>query len=173
MATIILLGVRQRNAFDALELDRRCEAAARLYRRGARVIACGGAMDGESRPEARTMGEKLAALGVPPSDVTAETRSRTTMENLTFARRLIAEADGPVTIVTSDYHAFRTGVIAKRLGLRASLCRARIPFSAEKLKKRLMEPLFLADLLLGFEEPGAVRPAWTRLIMRLLKQEKP
>ena len=111
--------------------------------------------------------------GQDKADLFLEDRSRTTMENIVHASALLSRENGDVVIVTSDYHVPRVRLIAKRRGLRARVRGADIPFSSHKLRRIAMEVPCAVDMLLGFQDPGARRPGWTRLIMKLLRQEKP
>ena len=175
MLTIILLGIRLDNQRAVQEMELRCRRAAEIYRSSphARIIACGGAQPGEREAEAAVMGRRLTKLGVDKADLFLEDRSRTTMENIVHASALLSRENGDVVIVTSDYHVPRVRLIAKRRGLRARVRGADIPFSSHKLRRIAMEVPCAVDMLLGFQDPGARRPGWTRLIMKLLRQEKP
>ena len=175
MAAIILLGLRQESADDAREMDVRCHKAVQVYRETdcAKIIACGGKTGFDTRTEAKVMRDRLVELGVNASDIALETGSQTTMENLRNAGALcLAAGEEELIIVTSDYHIRRTKRIAKRLELNARVEGTKIPFTPEKARKRFMELLYTLDLLLGFEDPGAHRPRWAQLAMRLFCPNK-
>jgi uncharacterized SAM-binding protein YcdF (DUF218 family) len=85
--------------------DRMLEAA-RLWREGraARIVACGGSLDG-SPPEAKDLATLLRFLGVAPEAILEEPSSRTTRENAAHARRLLEPLGARrVLLVTSALH---------------------------------------------------------------------
>ncbi|GAA2180417.1 hypothetical protein GCM10009847_18240 [Leucobacter tardus] len=89
------------------------------------MIASGGQGDDEPRPEGEAMREYLIAHGVPAEVVVAETRSRTTAENLRFSRELLSGPDARVVVATSSYHVFRAALLTRALGMRAHVVGAR------------------------------------------------
>lgn len=100
-------------------LQRRACHAAKLWHAGQirRIIACGG---GEPISEAQVIQDICLQSGVARQAITLETRSTTTLENLLFARPLLApDQTQHVVIVTDAYHAPRAVMVAKRLGIRA------------------------------------------------------
>lgn len=89
-----------------------------LARRGAgRLVLSGGKGDDERLAEGEAMARWAAAHGADPAVLTAETGSRTTEENLRFSAALVG--GGPGVVVTSNYHAFRAALLARRLGVDA------------------------------------------------------
>jgi uncharacterized SAM-binding protein YcdF (DUF218 family) len=90
---------------------------AEFFRRGARVLVLSGGKGPDERvAEGEAMARWAIAHGAPPTAVRAETASRTTRENLLFSRELVR---GPGVIVTSNYHALRAAVLARRVGVDA------------------------------------------------------
>lgn len=174
--TLILLGVRPEGEWGREELRRRCAGAA-LWRRehpNGRIIACGGQTGSLPVSEAAEMKRRLIGMGVPETDIIMEDSSRITRENLTNALALLDGAGREsLYLATSDYHMPRALLTLRRCGGRARAYRVRIPMSADKVRKLLLEPLYTIDLLMGHQDVGARRPAWTRAIMRLLRQDKP
>ncbi|MCI5546190.1 MAG: YdcF family protein [Clostridiales bacterium] len=174
--TLILLGICPRSDRDREELRRRCAGAARWY--GAhphgQIIACGGATGDLPVSEAAEMKRSLIGMGVPETDIIMEDSSRITRENLTNALALLDDADREsLYLATSDYHMPRALLTLRRCGGRARAYRVRILPSGDKLRKMFFELLYTVDLLMGHQDAGARRPAWTRAIMRLLRQDKP
>ena len=158
----LVLGV-ELDADDAPteELARRVMAAARAYRGGAcaSLVLCGGCLPGHRCSEAEVMARMLAALGVPKRVLIWEDQSRDTMENCRNAAALLG-GTGRVLVVTSDYHLRRAVMTARRAGLRG------------RVGKRLMEACYIADLLLGWQDEGRARPAWTyRLFARVFGEQ--
>lgn len=168
----LVLGV-ELDADDAPteELARRVMAAARAYRGGAcaRLVLCGGRLPGHRRSEAEVMARMLAALGVPKRSLILEDQSRDTMENCRNAAALLGGTER-VLVVTSDYHLRRAVMTARRAGLRADGLAAKT--TGGRVGKRLMEACYIADLLLGWQDEGRARPAWTyRLFARVFGEQ--
>jgi uncharacterized SAM-binding protein YcdF (DUF218 family) len=111
-------------------LDRGLRAYRTLARRregGPVVIVSGGQGSDERISEAEAMGRYLIERGVPEDHVVREDQSRTTEENLAFSQ-VIMERSRPgyrCIIVTSNYHVFRTAIIARRLGVNGQVTGAR------------------------------------------------
>jgi len=103
------------------ETAERITEAVALARRfpEARVVFTGGtaALLERPLPEATTMGRLLTALGVPPSRLTLEDRSRDTYENAVFTRRLVEPRPGERwLLVTSGWHMPRAVGAFRRAG---------------------------------------------------------
>lgn len=109
----------------ASRLDRgRAVLDAELGRGGDAVCVCsGGQGPGEDVPEGEAMAGYLVDAGVPEELLRRETASRTTEENLLLSLELLrAEGRGErVVVVTNDFHAFRTAIITRELGLVAQV----------------------------------------------------
>jgi uncharacterized SAM-binding protein YcdF (DUF218 family) len=103
-------------------LRRRTRHAAALWHRGEVrwVVACGG--PGRHPPaEALVMRCLLLAEGVPASAIRTEDRSRSTHENLLFAKPILeALGAAAAVIVTDRTHAPRARLIARGLGIAAT-----------------------------------------------------
>ncbi|MGY5764151.1 YdcF family protein [Brachybacterium sp. DNPG3] len=102
-------------------LDRAVAAREELAARGvdALLVPSGGRGADEDRPEGEAMAEYLVdEAGVPADRVVAETEAATTEENLRLSHRILDASGrtGPYLIATSRYHAFRAGLLARRLG---------------------------------------------------------
>ena len=61
----------------------------------------------------------LTGRGIAPERLFLEDASTNTQENLEFSMQLLGEQglDGPITIVTSDFHAYRASRVADKLGI--------------------------------------------------------
>ncbi|KAA0961804.1 YdcF family protein [Microbacterium sp. ANT_H45B] len=83
------------------------------------LVLSGGQGDDEPRSEAAAMREFAASIGAPSERLLVESASRTTEQNLTLTRDLLADRGitGPVLAVTSDYHAFRAATLLRTLGI--------------------------------------------------------
>ena len=119
---VIVLGAGIRGTRVSSLLRRRLEAALAVYQRNpaAAVVVTGGQGPQEHMPEAVAMRRWVLEHGVPEHAVILEDKSRTTEENLLFAKELLAArgigADAPVAVVTSGFHCFRARQLAKRAG---------------------------------------------------------
>lgn len=83
-----------------------------------RIIVSGGVGKGDRFSEGAVGVSYLAKLGVPKERLLAETRSRSTLENVTYSQTYIS---GPVTLVTDEVHATRALALARGIGLQASV----------------------------------------------------
>jgi uncharacterized SAM-binding protein YcdF (DUF218 family) len=83
------------------------------------LIVSGGKGGDERIPEATAMAGYLLRRGFPADAIVLEARSRNTEENLRFSKAIMDERQpgGRCVIVTSDFHAFRAALIARRLGI--------------------------------------------------------
>lgn len=113
--TVVVLGCALRDGRPSSLLRYRLELAERVARRApgpATVICCGGIGEDGGPSEAEVMSGWLRDRGL--TDVRLEPRSTSTLENLANAAPLVDR--GPVTVVTSDFHVFRAGSLARRAG---------------------------------------------------------
>lgn len=96
-----------------------------------KIIVCGGQGSDEKVAEAKAMHDYLIGRGVSENAIICENASRTTMENLRFAKRIIDErsarfaaenaaSSGRCVVVTSNFHALRADIMAKRSGLNSA-----------------------------------------------------
>jgi uncharacterized SAM-binding protein YcdF (DUF218 family) len=74
------------------------------------------------------MAAYLAERGFPADRMLLEDQSRTTEENLVLSKAIIDDLKpgARVTVVTSDFHAFRAALLARRLGIRGQVTGARV-----------------------------------------------
>ncbi|MBP5383842.1 MAG: YdcF family protein [Lachnospiraceae bacterium] len=84
-------------------------------------IPSGGQGEDEIMSEGSAMELYLLAHGAESEEVHAEKRSRNTYENFLFSKQIIDELnpEAKVCFATTNYHMFRSGVLAKRVGLDA------------------------------------------------------
>jgi uncharacterized SAM-binding protein YcdF (DUF218 family) len=115
-------------------LASRLERARRVYqtlavrRRTSPVLIVSGGQGSDERvSEAEAMARYLIGRGVPEDHVVREDQSRTTEENLTFSQAIMdrARPGYRCIIVTSNYHVFRTAIVARRLGVNGQVTGAR------------------------------------------------
>jgi uncharacterized SAM-binding protein YcdF (DUF218 family) len=83
------------------------------------VVTSGGQGVDEPRAEAAAMAEYLSERGIPEAVIAVEDESRNTEENLGNTAALLRERGitGPVAVVTNDYHAFRSAMVMRRIGI--------------------------------------------------------
>lgn len=98
-------------------------------------IVSGGQGENEEITEAACMYNELTKMGIDPSRIWLEEQSTSTYENLKFSLAMIEERTGfyPANcgIVSSEYHLFRAGMIAKKQGVNA------IPIPAQTSRTEL------------------------------------
>lgn len=116
----------------AKRLERAREAAAVLAARGPAplIVVSGGKGDDEQLAEAAAMRAYLTDRGVSPDTILLEDRSRSTEENLRFSQVIMDQTkpDARCVIVTSNFHVFRTAMLARRLGIRGQVTGAPVAF---------------------------------------------
>lgn len=100
--------------------ERLCAAYEYLNRNPKAVcVLSGGQGDGEEISEAECMYRYLTGRGIDGARLLLEDRSTTTAENLQYSMELLQQhgIDGPITIITSEFHEYRANQTAKRLGI--------------------------------------------------------
>jgi len=119
----------------ASRLERGREIWSRLSHRAAEagnegplLILSGGKGDDERCSEASAMAAYLADRGLPRGALVPEDQSRNTEENLRYSQAIMdrLRPGARCAIVTSDFHAFRAAMIARRLGIRGQVAGARV-----------------------------------------------
>jgi uncharacterized SAM-binding protein YcdF (DUF218 family) len=112
----------------ASRLDRGQAVFRALAARGDPVlIVSGGKGSDEQVSEADAMAGYLAARGFPADRIEREDQSASTEENLANSKAIMDRLRPGATcvIVTSNYHVFRTAMIARRIGVRGQVTGAR------------------------------------------------
>ncbi|NPC56438.1 YdcF family protein [Caenimonas soli] len=133
-SAIVVLGSGTRGGKPTPALTARLDLALQQAIRypNATVVVSGGEGFGQAVSEARVMGDYLRGKGFPAERIVQEEKSTSTEENLLFSKALLQRRgispEGPVQLVTSDFHTLRAGWIAQRVGYtRASLAGAPTP----------------------------------------------
>ena len=101
----------------------RLDKGAAVYRKNlpdCAMVCSGGQGPDETVSEAEAMKGYLVSKGIPEDHILKEDRSTTTMENLTFSRKLIDSRDGgkKIAVVTSDYHVLRPMIYSRKIGMK-------------------------------------------------------
>ena len=84
-------------------------------------ITSGGQGPNEVISESASMKRYLLSQGIPADRIIEEDRSTNTFENMKYSKEKITEekAAGKVAFSTTNYHVFRSGLFARRTGMRA------------------------------------------------------
>ena len=127
--TLIVLGTVVNGTEPSPMLRQRLDAAVEYLNAypDARCIVTGGKADEANLCEAQCMYNYLTAAGIDGSRITMEDRATSTVENLRYVRAMLDTNE--VDILSSDFHLFRSGLIAKDAGFTAAL----IPAKTEPL----------------------------------------
>lgn len=86
------------------------------------LVVSGGQGDGESVTEASAMADYLTHRGLDPSRILLEDRAESTAENFAFSKAIIDEtlgSDASIGFVTTRFHVFRAGAVARKGGIAA------------------------------------------------------
>ena len=138
--TLIVLGTTVNGTEPSLMLKQRLDAAVEYLNTypDARCIVTGGKGDEHNLSEAQCMYNYLTAAGIDAGRITMEDRATTTVENLRNVRSMLDTNE--VDILSSDFHLYRAGLIAKDAEFIPTLIPAKTePFS-------LLAPWFLREI---------------------------
>ena len=86
------------------------------------IVVSGGQGEDEGLPEANAMSTYLQDKGIDKEKIIIEDESRNTNQNFKFSKKKIEEHSHKslkeinIKIVTTDFHAFRSSILAKRNG---------------------------------------------------------
>ena len=91
------------------------------------IITSGGLYSDDRISEAESLKRYLMDQSIDEDRILIENRSTSTEENLRNSARLLQEAgiDGPVLVVTSEFHSYRAGLYARRNHLQSTALSAR------------------------------------------------
>ncbi|MBQ9119879.1 MAG: YdcF family protein [Lachnospiraceae bacterium] len=115
---VIILGAQVRGSTPSLSLQARIDTAAEYLNAhpDCTAICSGGQGEGENLSEAAVIRQGLLAHGIAEERILMEADSTTTVENLLFCSKLLPATDTPVILVTNNFHCYRAGLLAKKLG---------------------------------------------------------
>ncbi len=120
-ATVLVLGCRVYGERPSLSLQERLEAAYAYLSEhpDADCVLSGGKGNDENISEAECMYRYLVSKGIEPERLYKEEQSTTTRENLFYSKQLMEEEglNTSIAIVTSEYHEYRAGLLAKEFGI--------------------------------------------------------
>ena len=172
---ILLLGLRLKNGTEAEpELIDRARVAADAFQSGVApmIVVCGGQVEAGEKTEAEVMEALLLKMGIPKDSIIREDQSKITYENIQNARAILNRSRPRVAVVTSDYHVKRSLLLCRIHKMKAIAISANTPNDDLKRYRKKLEWRLYIDTLLGFQEPGRVRPKWYQLIVDLLTPKK-
>lgn len=137
---LIVLGTTVNGTEPSPMLKQRLDAAVDYLNTypDAVCIVTGGKGDAENLSEAQCMFNYLTAAGIAADRITMEDRATTTVENLRNVRSMLDTNE--VDILSSDFHLYRAGLIAKEAEFIPTL----IPAKTEPLS--LLAPWFLREV---------------------------
>lgn len=121
---IIVLGAAQYDGRPSPQLAARLDHVVELWKGGVApaVVVTGGNQPGDRFTEAEASARYLVERGVPESTLLSEDRGGNTYESLEAAAELLLSLGlDEVVLVTDPYHAYRSKLIAERVGLTAHL----------------------------------------------------
>ncbi|GGD04061.1 YdcF family protein [Enterococcus wangshanyuanii] len=142
--TVLILGAQVKgsskdNAYPSTVLKERLDAAVPYLKDHpeATVIVCGGQGADEPDSEANVMAEYLRVKGIPDTQILREDTSTRTKENIQNAQK--KQSLGKTVIVTSDFHMYRSKLLAKRLGISSISGLPSVSRSSAKVKTYIRE----------------------------------
>ena len=143
---LIVLGTTVNGTEPSPMLKQRLDAAVQYLNTypDAKCIVTGGKGDENNLSEAQCMFNYLTAAGIAPDRVQMEDRATSTVENLRNVRAMLDTNE--VDIISSDFHLYRSGLIARDAGFDATL----IPAKTEPLS--LLAPWFLREILVLYPQ---------------------
>lgn len=119
----VVLGCAVNGEKPSLMLQKRIDAAFDYLTENPQAVCIlsGGKGDGENISEAQAMYNTLVEKGIAPERLYLEDDSTTTAENLRFSKEILEEngMGDTVVLITTDFHQFRAGLLAKNEGLTA------------------------------------------------------
>ena len=142
---VLVLGCKVNPNGPSLSLSERIDATYQylINNPNAICIASGGQGSDEPMTEAQCIYDHLTAKGIDPNRIWLEEQSTSTWENLNFSMSLIEEKTGSrptaIGLVSSEYHLFRAGLLAKECGIIIQGIPARTSWLALRLNNYLRE----------------------------------
>lgn len=142
---IIILGHALKDGYNpASWLESRLEKGLELYNAGYAdyIIVSGGKGPTDNIPVSTAMKNWLVKQGIPSGIILEEDKAHSTYENIEYSKKLLAQIDAHSTIiVTSDFHLFRSVLIARNELANTSSCHSFSDNFPEKLLAYIREAL--------------------------------
>ena len=143
---LIVLGTTVNGTEPSPMLKQRLDAAIEYLNTypEAQCIVTSGKGDEHNLSEAQCMFNYLTAAGIDAARIAMEDRATSTVENLQNVRAMLDL--GEVDILSSDFHLYRSGLIARDAGFTAAL----IPAKTEPIT--LLLPWFLREIFVLYPQ---------------------
>ena len=146
---IVVMGVAQYDGRPSPQLQARLDHVVTLWNVGTAplVVTTGGNQPGDRFTEAEASRRYLVEAGVPESAILLEDRGSSTLDSLRRVHDILAEQDiTDILIVTDPYHAARSQMVARDLGLVAhvSSTPTSVVTGGENLRRHIEEGLGVA-----------------------------
>ena len=154
---IVVMGAAQYDGTPSPQLAARLDHVLELWPDNVAplVVVTGGNLPGDRFTEAESSAAYLVERGIPESVILAEDRGSTTYESLEGVAALLAERGlDEVVIVTDPYHALRSKLTAKEVGLDAhvSSTDTSVVTGGSSLRRHLQEGAGVAvGRIIGFD----------------------
>lgn len=118
--TIIVLGAQIRGDQPSRVLLYRLNTAEAYLKKhpDTNCIVSGGQGANETRAEAAVMKDWLVDHGIDSNRIQVEDKSRNTNQNLLFSQKLLETETDRISIVTNNFHVFRSVKLAEKQGYR-------------------------------------------------------
>lgn len=115
---VVVLGCKVNGTNPSLSLQYRINAAVEYLTShpDSKAVLTGGQGMGEDITEAEAMYNSMVALGIAKERLLLEKESTTTKENLEFAKQYIDPEKDSIVIVSTNFHMYRAGRIARTAG---------------------------------------------------------
>jgi vancomycin permeability regulator SanA len=155
---IVVMGVAQYDGRPSPQLQARLDHVLTLWNTGLAplVVTTGGNQPGDRFTEAEASRRYLVEAGVPESAILFENEGSSTLESLQRVDSLLDAQDiTEVVIVTDAYHAARSRLVARSLGLQAhvSATPSSVVVGGENLRRHVQEGVGIALAnFIGFEQ---------------------
>ncbi|MHC5230047.1 YdcF family protein [Enterococcus sp. LJL99] len=120
-------------------LGKRIDKAIQFYKAQSRatlhplkLVMSGGKGDDEHLAESVAMKNYALEKGIPDEDILVEANSKNTLENMLFSKEIIENSSDnknyKVIFTTNNFHLFRSGIFARKAGLKADGIGAKTAF---------------------------------------------
>lgn len=118
MRYIIVLGAQVRGTKITNSLMRRIDCAYEYVEKhpSTKIIVSGGQGKGETISEADAMFGELLRRGCKRDQIIKEDASTSTWENLLFCKKIIADPEAPIALVSNNFHVYRALLLGKTMG---------------------------------------------------------
>ena len=146
---LIVLGAGVNGTVPSLSLRNRLDAALEYLRAypEAVCVVSGGKGPGEAITEAACMQAWLVERGIENGRIVMEDRAENTEENIAFSMAMIPD-DARVAVISSEYHLYRTKVLAERQGYALLAVPAKTTYPVLRLNYFFREAFAMVELWL-------------------------